>query len=484
MTKRNLYERACLVLLVFSAMASVSSAQTFTTLHSFDGSDGATPTFPSLTQGLDGNLYGTTVGGGTQGQGTIFDISPQGTFTTLYGFCILRRCDDGKTPRAGVILGTDGTFWGTTEFGGGPVVGGYGQGELFRFIPEGGVLQTSYVFGQAVGDKPFSAPVQAANGDIYVTTPVGGRPDTGSLSSDTGAILKLSGNGGSYDFCANKHCPDGRNPYGGLVQGSDGNLYGTTSRGGASNAGTIFRIPTKVKPFARLHSFDTSDGAYPYAALIQGADGNFYGTTELGGANGGGTIFQITPAGTLMSLYSFCAVTGCIDGKTPVAGLTQATDGNFYGTTELGGANGAGTIFQITSGGTLTTLYSFCAQPSCADGGSPRSGLVQGTDGNFYGAASVGGADNDGTIFSLDVELSPFVKTVPAAGKVGLSIYVLGTNLTGATSVSFNGTSATFTVVSATEITTSVPTGAISGFVTVTTPGGTLSSNVAFQIEP
>jgi uncharacterized repeat protein (TIGR03803 family) len=483
MSKMNLYQRACLVLLVFTAMAGVSSAQNFIILHSFDGPDGATPTFPSLTQGLDGNLYGTTAGGGTQGQGTIFNISPQGTFTTVHSFCTLKRCDDGKSPRAGVILGTDGTFWGTTEFGGGPVVGGYGQGELFRYIPEGGVLQTPYVFGQVVGDKPFSAPVQAANGDIYVTTPVGGQRETGSLSSDTGAILNLSGNGGSYDFCANKHCPDGRNPYGGLVQGTDGNLYGTTTRGGANNAGTVFRIPTKVRPFTRLHSFNTTDGAYPYAALIQASDGNFYGTTELGGANGGGTLFQITPSGTLTSLYSFCAQASCTDGKTPVAGLTQATDGNFYGTTELGGANGAGTIFQLTPGGTLTTLYSFCAQPSCADGENPLSGLLQATDGNLYGAASVGGADNDGTIFSLATGLSPFVKTVPAAGKVGLSIYVLGTNLTGATSVSFNGTSATFTVVSATEITTSVPTGATSGFVTVTTTGATLSSNVAFQIE-
>jgi uncharacterized repeat protein (TIGR03803 family) len=482
MTKLNLYERACLVLLAFSAMAGVSSAQTFATLFSFDDSDGASPAFPSLTQGLDGNFYGTTAGGGTQGAGTIFDISPQGTFTTVYSFCVLKRCEDGKSPRAGVILGTDGTFWGTTEFGG-RVVGGFGQGELFRMIP-GEMPESQYVFGSRVGDKPFSAPVQAANGGIYVTTPVGGRPDTGSLSSDTGAILKLPGDAGSYDFCANKRCPDGRNPYGGLVQGSDGNLYGTTSSGGAGNAGTVFKIPTKLKPLTRLHSFETTDGSYPYAALIQAADGNFYGTTELGGANGAGTVFQITPAGTLRSLYSFCAQASCIDGKTPVAGLTQATDRNLYGTTELGGANGAGTIFQVTSGGTLTTLYSFCAQPSCADGGNPLSGLLQATDGNFYGAASVGGADNDGTIFTLATGLSPFVKTLPSVGKVGLSLYVLGTDLTGATSVSFNGTSATFTVVSSTEITTSVPTGATTGPVTVTTPSGTLSSNVIFRVIP
>jgi uncharacterized repeat protein (TIGR03803 family) len=233
-----------------------------------------------------------------------------------------------------------------------------------------------------------------------------------------------------------------------------------------------------------LHSFDTADGAYPHAELIQASDGNFYGTTEAGGANGGGTVFQITPAGVLTTLYSFCAQADCADGKAPVAGLLQATDGNFYGTTELGGANGSGTIFQITTGGTLATLYSFCAQARCADGEKPEAGLVQATDGSFYGAASVGGTGSVGTIFKLAMGLGPFVKTLPTFGNAGGSAYILGTNLAGATAVSFNGTATVFTVVSATEIKASVPTGAATGFVTVTTPRGTLTSNVAFQVGP
>ena len=147
MSKPDVCKRICAALALFAATVIASPAQTFTTLHSFDGSDGATPTFPSLTQGLDGNLYGTTAGGGTQGQGTIFDISPQGTFTTVYSFCILKRCDDGKSPRAGVILGTAGNFWGTTESGGGQSWVGMAKGcsslssreelrKIIRFWPD------------------------------------------------------------------------------------------------------------------------------------------------------------------------------------------------------------------------------------------------------------------------------------------------------------------------------------------------------------
>jgi uncharacterized repeat protein (TIGR03803 family) len=291
-----------------------------------------------------------------------------------------------------------------------------------------------------------------------------------------------------YKFCTEKLCPDGREPTAGLVQGTDGNLYGTTvysggAAGGGANAGTVFAVTPGGK-LKGLHSFDSTDGAHPSAGLIQASDGNFYGTTEAGGANGGGTVFQITAAGTLTTLHNFCTLADCADGETPVAGLVQATDGNLYGTTELGGANGSGTIFQITTGGTLTTLYNFCAQVMCADGEKPEAGLVQATDGNFYGAASVGGTGSVGAIFSLSMGLGPFVKTLPTFGNLGGSAYILGANLTGATAVSFNGTAATFTVVSATEIQATVPDGATTGFVSVTTPSGTLTSNVAFRVGP
>jgi len=481
MANINLYKRVCLVVLLLAAMAVASSAQTFTVLASFDKSDGAQPAFASLAQGLDGNLYGTTRFGGnntsyrSKGYGTFFRVMPGGTLTNLYKFCARANCPDGETPQGGVVLGTDGNFYGTTEFN----PAGGGLLEVFK-ITQGGTL-TAYISG--AGSLPFSAPVQATNGNFYGTTTAGGE-GAGTVFAMTpeGTVTTI------YKFCTVKPCPDGREPTAGLVQGTDGNLYGTTNyaggtAGGGANAGTVFAVTLGGK-LNRLHSFDTSDGAHPYAGLIQASDGNFYGTTELGGANSGGTVFQITPAGTLTTLHNFCTLASCADGETPVAGLVQATDGNLYGTTELGGANGSGTIFQITTGGALTTLYSFCAQAMCADGGNPETGLAQGTDGSFYGAASVGGIGNVGTVFSLSMGLGPFVKTLPTFGSVGGSTDILGTNLTGTTAVSFNGTAAVFTVVSGTDIQATVPTGATTGFVTVTTPSGTLSSNIAFQVGP
>jgi uncharacterized repeat protein (TIGR03803 family) len=168
--------------------------------------------------------------------------------------------------------------------------------------------------------------------------------------------------------------------------------------------------------------------------------------------------------------------------------LIQGTDGNLYGATFSGGANetscngGCGTLFKITTAGKLTTLYNFCSKSGCTDGSSPEGGLVQDTNGTFYGTTYYGGTDGLGTVFSLSVGLGAFVKTVPMSGAVGAKVTILGTNLTGATSVSFDGTAATFKVVSATEITTTVPTGAKTGKVTVTTPAGTLSSNVTFRV--
>jgi uncharacterized repeat protein (TIGR03803 family) len=286
----------------------------------------------------------------------------------------------------------------------------------------------------------------------------------------------------TFTTLANFNGTNGVSPAAALVQGTDGNFYGTTSRGGAGNGGTVFKI-TSGGTLTTLHSFaGATDGAFPVAALVQGTDGNFYGTTSRGGAGNSGTVFKITSGGNLTTLYSFCSQGGnlCTDGISPVAALVQGTDGNFYGTTSSGGAGNGGTVFKITSGGTLTTLHSFAG---ATDGVSPVAALVQGTDGNFYGTTSGGGAGNGGTVFSLSVGLAPFVETIPSSGQVGAAVIILGTNLTGATGVSFNGTAATFTVVSSSEIQTTVPAGATTGIVQVTTPSGTLNSNVAFQVR-
>jgi uncharacterized repeat protein (TIGR03803 family) len=295
------------------------------------------------------------------------------------------------------------------------------------------------------------------------------------------------------------NCTDGQGPSGELVPASNGNFYGTTINGGPSTAsqcsqacGTIFGI-TPAGKLTTLYSFcaqDTScpDGAHP-GALIQATDGNFYGTTNNGGANSWGTLFRITPAGSFTTLYSFCQQANCTDGKNPTGPLVQASDGNLYGIAG-GGTNGNGEIFELTLAGQFIQLYNFCSQANCGDGSGPDA-LMQATDGNFYGFMADGGSYikkcqgfGCGAIFSLSIGLSPFVETIPKAAKAGVGIGILGNNLTGATAVTFDGTAAKFKVVSATLIEAQVPAGATTGTIQVATPGGTLSSNVAFQILP
>jgi uncharacterized repeat protein (TIGR03803 family) len=291
-----------------------------------------------------------------------------------------------------------------------------------------------------------------------------------------------------YSFCAQPNCTDGYFPTAGLAQGTDGNFYGTTSQGGencpGNGCGTVFKI-TPTGTLKTLYLFADTDGAYPFAGLILGTDGNFYGTTSAGGAYGGGTVFRITPAGALTTIYSFCIQSTCNDGEGPWYGdLLQATDGNFYGTTSAGGANGNGTIFSLTPSGTLTTLHSFAE----TEGSEPYYGLLQATNGTFYGTTEFGGdldcnhSSGCGTFFGLDVGLHPFVAFVRNSGKVGQTGGILGQGFTGTTSVSLNGLPAAFTVKSDTFITATVPPGATSGFVTVVTPSGTLTSNVPFRV--
>jgi uncharacterized repeat protein (TIGR03803 family) len=238
---------------------------------------------------------------------------------------------------------------------------------------------------------------------------------------------------------------------------------------------------------------------------VQASNGNLYGTTQSGGTSqnsictssvGCGTVFEITVSGKLTTFYNFCSQTNCSDGFNPFAGVVQGTDGNFYGTARLGGIynsglcgkSGCGTAFEITPRGKLSTLYTFCSQTNCTDGAYPLQALMQATNGTFYGVTNFGGADyrgchsGCGNVFSLSMGLKPFVATLPTAGTVGTTVMILGNNLKGATGVTFNGTAATFTVVSGTEIKTSVPSGSTTGFVSVITPKKTLKSNVVFRI--
>jgi uncharacterized repeat protein (TIGR03803 family) len=507
MGKLNWGMRACGLFLLWAAMAVALPAQTtavspatptFTTLHSFDFTDGKEPS-ATLVQGTNGNLYGTTLFGGPFGGtcpqqfgcGTVFTITPSGALTSIYSFCSQSGCPDGANPYTTLVQATNGDFYGTTSQGGGNNACPFGCGTVFKISPSG-TLTTIYSFCSQIGCKdganPMAGLIQATDGDFYGTTYVGARHIAGTIFKITpsGTLTTL------YSFCPQRGCKDGANPMAALVQATNGDFYGTTSQGGANNGpgpGTVFKITPKGA-LTTLYSFwshsqgdNCPDGANPYAALVQATNGDFYGTTSQGGTNGpgSGTVFKITPGGTLTTLYSFCEQSNCTDGSQPLAALVQAANGHLYGTASSGGANGNGTVFKITPSGTLTTQFSFPRDGT--DGYEPQAGLVQDANGKFYGTAGGGGANNYGTVFSLSVGLGPFVKTLPTAGKVGASVDILGTSLAGATSVTFNGTAATFTVKSKTEITTTVPTGATTGRVQVVTPGGTLSSNVPFRVK-
>jgi uncharacterized repeat protein (TIGR03803 family) len=459
---------------LLSLVLSVS-AQTFTTLLSLDAADGAPP-FAGLIQATDGNLYGTTGGNGANGGGTVFKITPSGTLTTLYNFTNCGgSCTDGYSPIAGLVQATNGNFYGTTLSG-----GVFLEGTVFEITP-GGALTTLYSFCAQTnctdGQAPSSALVQGTDGNFYGTT-VGG----GSGTPPVGTVFKITPSG-SLTTLHSFDRTDGEQPYGTLIQATNGNFYGTTSIGGANGSGTVFKI-TSSGALTTLYNFcaqsSCADGGNSIAGLVQATDGNLYGETDGGGGDLFGTIFKITPTGTLTTLHSFDA----IDGEVPRAGLVQGSDGNLYGTTSLGGFPNGGTVFKITRAGTLTSLYSFCSQTNCTDGQNPVASLVQDTNGVFYGTTELGGADAFGTVFSLSVGLGPFAETRPTSGKVGKVVKILGTNLTGSTSVTFNGTAATFTVVSGSEITTTVPTGATTGKVKVTTPQRTLTSNMFFRVIP
>lgn len=397
----------------------MTTSGTLRGLHSFNGADGASP-WSALVLGNDGNYYGTTNYGGAStdcsgGCGTVFKVTPTGVVTQLYSFCSLSGCVDGVNPQGGMTLGNDGNFYGTTLLG-----GAQGSGTFFRITPAG-ILTTLYSFGSVSGDGlyPYGSPIQASDGNFYGSLYFGG-PVSG-----WGTIYRITPGGTEtdiYDFCSQKDCLDGKNPVGGLMEGSDGNLYGTTTGGGGSDTGVVFKI-TLGGTYTTLHGFHTGEGSGPLDRLTQGSNGLLYGTTSEGGNN------------------------GC----------------------------NCGTVFSIPmTGGDVKTLHSF----DTTDGATPVGALVQDTNGTFYGTTGAGGSAGQGTIFSLAVGLKPFVAPNPTFGSVGTSIIILGTNLTGTSSVSFNGTAATtFTVVSPTEITTVVPAGATTGPIQVATPHGTFSSN-------
>jgi uncharacterized repeat protein (TIGR03803 family) len=269
------------------------------------------------------------------------------------------------------------------------------------------------------------------------------------------------------------------------VRGTNGNLYGTTIFGGTNRYGTIFEI-TPSGQLTTLYNFTGTGGDTGASSLVQANNGSFYGTT-LNLNNFEGEIFELTNAGKFTILYNFCSF-NCQTQLSDPGALIQASDGNLYGIAATGGANLNGGIFKMTPAGSVSTYFSF---PTCSytcPSGSFPTGFVQGTDGNFYGVMDDGGLmpcfglTSCGTVYKVTTGLPPFVAPYPNYGKIGSEMRLIGNGLTGTTNVTFNGTQAAFHVVSDTYITATVPTGATSGVIEVTTPTGTLKSNVAFRV--
>jgi uncharacterized repeat protein (TIGR03803 family) len=416
-----------IILVVAAGRAFSANAQTGTNLHSFAGypSDGSTP-IAGLVQGIDGNFYGTTYEGGTSancggfGCGTVFRISPSGSYTILHSFA--GPPSDGQNPEAGLVQGTDTNFYGTTHFG-----GTNNLGTVFRISPSGSYTSL-YSFGSSPGDglNPEAGLVQGVDSNFYGTTSAGGARGNGTVFriSTNGTYASL------YSFVGWPN--DGGVPQAGLVQGTDSNFYGTTSAGGTNNncgdagCGTVFRISTNGT-YLSLYSFAgrPNDGQNPEAGLVQGVDSNFYGTTYFGGTSsscgdtGCGMAFRISPSGTNYAvLYSFGSFPS--DGQDPDAALIQGqgSDSNFYGTTAYGGKFDNGTVFRISPSGSYSNLYSFGSSPN--DGRIPQAALVQGANSNFYGTTAYGGANNEGAVFELGSSSNCTCTLTPTSVKVSI----------------------------------------------------------------
>jgi uncharacterized repeat protein (TIGR03803 family) len=386
------------LIILFLTSASHVGAQTLQTLCSFNSVNGANP-YAGLTLGNDGNFYGTTQNGGItnsafpSGMGTVFKMTPQGELTTIIAFSFT----NGANPTAGLSINNDGNFYGTTHHGG--ITNStytFGMGTVFQ-ITTNGSLTKLISFNGSNGARP-AALTRGDAGIFYGTTVDGG-------SSDHGSVFKVSTNG-TVTLLASLNSAN-RYPFAGLVAGNDGNLYGTTESGGNNGIGSVFKVTTDGA-VTTLFSFSTSNGVVPIGALTLGNDDTFYGTTSQGGSNNNGTIFKISTNGVFTKLVSFDG----INGKYPAAALSLGTDGNFYGTTLYGGITnltdtiGLGTMFKLSPDGTLTSLFNF----NGTNGAHPQASLVLDNDNNFYGTTSSGGIGNFGTVFAW---LLPAIITQP-----------------------------------------------------------------------
>ena len=369
--------------LLGTVLTARAQAQTLTVLYSFTNSpDGA---FPSgrLVRDKAGNLYATTVQGGSSGSGTVFMVDPIGQETVLHSFT---NSPDGALPEAGVVRDRAGNLYGTTVIG-----GSSNSGTVFMVDPIGKETVLHSFTNSPDGASPEAGVIRGEEGNLYGTTVSGG-------AFGYGTVFKLETTGKETVLHSFTNSPDGAGPDAGLVRDKVGNFYGTTHGGGAFGYGTVFKLDATGEETV-LHSFTYSDGAFPDAGLIRDEAGNLYGTTSGGGLvcglHGCGTVFKVDPSGNETVLHSF---TNTPDGAGPYASLVRDKAGNLYGTTLNGGAFGPGTVFKVDTSGNETVLHSFTNSP---DGAGPYGGLVRDKAGNLYGTTEEGGASGHGTVFKL-----------------------------------------------------------------------------------
>jgi uncharacterized repeat protein (TIGR03803 family) len=393
--------------LTVALLPAAGVAQTESVLYNFCSTDtmsvactdGSAPN-QGVIQASDGNYYGTTTTGGANSAGTVFRLTPSGTLTTLYSFCASAGCADGSNPSTPLVEAPDGSLYGGTAAGGtGEDSAEHcenGCGVIYR-LTLAGAQSVVYNFCQLAGCGDGIAPAQfvfGSDGNIYGVTSLGGPPYT-SCENGCGEFFKLTTAGvwsAVYGF--EGMTTDGNTPTG-IVQGVDGNFYGT-AQAGLYGEGSVFKMILGSQSLSILHSFCADagcpDGSSP-SSLVQAADGNLYGGTAAGGTSNKGTLFKVTTAGALTPLYSFCSTTGC--GSDVANPMLVASDGNLYGTTSTGGdtgtycTTGCGLLFELSSAGSYSALYTF--QAGTADAVNPAGPLGQAANGDFYGTGTKGG---------------------------------------------------------------------------------------------
>lgn len=522
----------CLILMVtLVASAALLQAQTYTDLHDFSGSDGCCALYPSmLAQGKDGNIYGATTSGGIS-YGNFFVITPAGTLTNLYNFDFTH----GGYPEGGISMGTDGNFYGTT-YQGGP----NHFGTIFKLTPAGAYTELYDFNNTTDGAYPRVPPVQAQDGNLYGTTANGTIAvlykitTTGTFTvmatlaaqSYSPLLLGTDGNlygttvyGGTYNAgTVVQFSPTSKalktlfsfhteaSPYGPLMQATDGALYGTTTGGGTGSGGVVYRVTT-AGAYKVLYNFTVSSatGSHPFAGLVQGSDKFLYGVTSTGGSNGLGVLFKISTSGTLTVLHNF----GTTDGDTPLSTPLLHTNGTIYGITSHGGSHAPDGVFYSFTNNLKpfvqpVVLHSAKVNASVGllgQGFNTATGVTFGTGtgtltvtndtfatGKILSGATTGAItvkEPGGNLLSaLNFKITPSVKTFsPTSGPVGTVVTITGTSFTQATAVKFGTVAATFTVNSDTQITATVPTGAVTAKISVTTPGGTANSTTSFTVN-